>query len=407
MSKISEDIRQKVQTIITEQNLAIQERSEVIHGIWVARIAQQHVIVFGPGGTGKSLMMRDTVNRIQGATHFEVALDEQSVPDQLFGPTDVKGMVEKGKARRIVTGMLPEATDAFVDEVMNANATVKHSLQPLMNERLFHNGDEVVRCPLRQLVGGTNKNGADVDPNLAPFFDRFHLRYTVGYLQRRESRFDMITNAIVRIASAGRGSGQSATQATTVSLNELDKAHEEALALDVDDDTMTLIDDIWEELRAKGLIVSDRRYVEGYMAVLANAWLQGHETVTPIDLGILSNMWWSIQDQAAEARNIILSVSNPGEKVALDLLDELDKIKAEFKNAMTSDMDDKRRRVLGVELAGNLQRLVNDANEHIGSSREAGASTQRLEEVVGRSESFKAELTKSLFGIDMSSLVSR
>lgn len=357
--------------------------------------------------TGKSLMMRDTVNRIKDAVRFEVALDEQSVPDQVFGPTDIKGMVERGRARRVTAGMLPEATDAFIDEIMNAGSTVKHSLQPIMNERLFHNGDEIIHCPLRQLVGGTNHNSADTDPLLAPFFDRFHIRFTVGYLKQRESRFEMITNAIVRIASGGRADTKGIAEPTQVSLEELDKAHDEALALDIEDETMALIDDIWEELRNKGLVISDRRYVEGYMAVLANSWLNGHETVQPGDLDILSHMWWSLQDQAAEARGIILGVSNPGEKAALDLLDELDKMKAEFKSITNSDMDDKRKRSAGIEIVSNLERLVKEANDHIVDSRAAGASTQKLDEVIGRSEVFKGELTKSLFGIDVSTLVSR
>lgn len=403
--KISEDIRLLIQTIIAEVNETVFERWELINGIWVSRIGQLHVVVFGPGGTGKTMLVHTTHEHIEGGVNFEVALDEQSVPDQVFGPPDIKGMVEDGRSRRLVTGMLPEATDGFIDEIMNANTTVKHSLQPIMNERVFHNNGRPNAVPLRQLLAGTNHNDCDTDPNLAPFFDRFHVRHTVGYLQQRESRFNMVTQAIARMGAIGRGTGTSFMGAhTKVTLEQLDVAHAEALALDVDDAVMNLYDDMWLELKGAGIILSDRRYTEGMVAVLSNAWLRGHENVQAGDLDILASMWWSLHEHAPEARGIILGATNPGEKLAMDLLDSLDAFKAELAKALDSSMDIDRQHRVGVEQVRNADKLIRDARTQIATSTAAGMSTARLEEVIGRAENFKLDVGKAVFGIDAAAL---
>lgn len=273
---ISTDIQGRVQQIITEQQQVIQQRSDVIHGYWVARVAQQHLLMLGPGGTGKSFLVRDAVSHIEGANLFEVALDETTDPGQVFGPPDIPAMVKDGKNRRVVTNMLPEATDAFVDEIFNGNSPVLHSLMPIMNERIFHNNGMPSDVPLRTLTAGTNKLNADAD--LAAFFDRLHIRFVVDYLDSRTAQVDMIGAAIARMSVLGRGTGTSlATTKTMVSIDELDQAHQESLSLSVEDTVMDLFLDLAAELRGKGVIISDRRKVEGMAAVLANAWVRGHE----------------------------------------------------------------------------------------------------------------------------------
>lgn len=399
---ISTDIQQRVATIIDEQNEVIKERGEVIHGTWVARVGQLHTCYLGPGGAGKTFLVRDLVSHIDSSIYFETALDETTDPGQVFGPPDIKGMVEEGKTRRVITGMLPEATDVFVDEIFNGNSPTLHSLMPAMNERVFHNNGIPMNIPLRSLYSGTNKLNADAD--LAAFFDRLHLRYVVDYVAGRDNQADMVAQAIARMTVAGRGTTTSiAATKTMVTLDELDIAHKEALALDVPDTVMEIFLDIREELRGNGVLISDRRMVEGMAAVLANAWVRGHETVQTGDMDILSAMWWTLQDHIATSRNIILAVTNPGEKAALDLLDELDKIKAELEGG--KDLDEEKKRRLGVEAVRNTEKLLREVQGHLSKATAAGTSTQRLQETIAKAETFKISVAKDVFNIDPSDLV--
>lgn len=404
--KIDPSINQRVNQIIDEQNQLIKERHDVIVGAWVGRIAQEHLLMLGPGGTGKSFLARNMASHIDGASFFEVAVDETTDPSQLFGPPDIKAMVEDGKTRRIPTGMLPEATDAFIDEFFNANGPLLHSIMPVLNERVFHNNGLPSAVPLRQVLAGTNKLNADADQ--AALWDRIHLRYVVDYVGARQSQAEMVGDAIARMASVGRGTNTTiaGVQKTMVTLDELDQAHKEALALDVPDPVIDTFFDIRDELKhgSAGVTISDRRAVEGMAAVLANAWLRGHETVTVGDLDILANMWWTVQDQLSAARGVILAATNPGEKAALDLLDELDKLKKEIKQADESDLDVARKKRVGVEAVKNTDKLLNEARGHLTKALAAGTATNRLEEVIGKADLFKVEVGQKIFGLDPASM---
>ncbi len=407
MTKIDATINQKINNIIAEQNLVILERDEVIRGFWTARIANLHIVMLGPGGTGKSFLSRNCQERIDGAKLFETALDETTDPSRVFGPVDVKALAELGKARVVTTGMLPEATDAFIDEIMNANGPVKHSLQPILNERLFHNNGIPHKVPLRTMVAGTNVNNADTDPSLAPFFDRLHIRFTVNYLGARNSQADMVAQAIARMATVGRGAATmlAGAQTTTITLDELDQASAEALNLDVDAATMDMFLDIREELGSNGILISDRRMVEGMAAVLANAWIRNHDTVQIGDLDVLASMWWSLQEHESTARGVILAAPNPSEQAALDLLDQLDELKAEVAAAdKDSSMDESRKQKLGVQSVKNANKLVQEATQFRSQAVAKGVSTQRLDEVLAKADAFKVEVGQRLFGLDAASM---
>lgn len=398
-SKIDQSINAKVQAIIDEQNALIHERADVINGAWVARVAQEHLLMVGPGGTAKSFFVRNFTSHIEGAKFFETAFDETTDPSQVFGPPDIKAMVEDGKTRRVVTGMLPEATDAFLDEFFNGNGPLLHSVMPVLNERVFHNNGLPTAVPLRSCFMGTNKLNSDADQ--AALWDRVHLRYTVNYLSDRNKAADMVSAAIARMAIVGRGVDTSiAAQKTTVTLDELDQAHKEALDLLIPDGVFETFFDIRDELAGNGIHVSDRRVVEGMAAVLAQGWVRNHEEIKLADLDILANMWWTLQDEAPVAKGIILGSVNPGEKAALDLLTDLDALKTEIKQAQSSDIDESRKKRVGVETVKNADRLLREANEHLTKATAAGADTARIKEVIAKTDAFKMEIGRDIFGID-------
>ena len=395
---ITADIQKRVAAIESELNSTLKQRDDAIHGMTVARVAQQHILFLGPGGTGKSRQVREFVEHIDGAVHFEIALDETTDPGQAFGPPDIPAMVKDGKNRRVVTGMLPEATDAFVDEIFNSNSPVLHSLMPIMNERIFHNNGMPSAVPLRCLYAGTNKLNADSD--LAAFFDRLHLRYVVKYIDSRKDQADMVGEEIARLSVKGRGTGTGlATSKTMVTLAELDQAHNESLRLGVPDDVMDLFQDLHAELLKEGIVVSDRRVVEGMVAVLANAWIRGHEVVRASDLDILANMWWIIQDQMTQVRQIVLDVANPGEKAGLDLTKEFRKLEDSLNQARADGMDDERLRRLGVEMIRNSDKLLKDADEARSLVLASGEIPSRLDEVIDKVAEFKSRVGAEVFNL--------
>jgi MoxR-like ATPase len=383
--------QQKIQAIISEQQATHYERTELVTAFWHAIIANQHLLMVGPGGTGKSFLTRDTAKRVTGAAYFEVAMDETTTPDQILGPPDIKSMVEDGKTRRVPDGMMPTAHIAFLDEFFNANGPALHSTMPLLNERIFHNNGKPVPIPLRTAFMGTNKLNSDVDQ--AALWDRVHHRHVVGYVSDRDHLHSLIDEAMLRQVSTYED-----PSFTTVTLNEIDAAHDAAMSLPVSDIAFTTFLDIKEELERNGVVVSTRRLVEAMKGVLAMAWTAGHDEVKVGDLGILRHMLWTTQDQMSVVKTVVLNACNPGEKKALDLLDELDKFKVEYQQA--SELDEIKRNTAAIDIFKKAQRLIDEAQPLLDTATAAGASTQRISDLIDSAGTLREKIGVECFNMD-------
>lgn len=399
---ISEPIRQKLAMIRDEMNARLMEREDVVDGALVSLVAQQHLVMIGPGGTGKSYLARVLFRHIADAHGFEAALDETSDPNDLFGPPNVKAMAELGITRRIPDGMLPCATHAFIDELMNANTPTKHALMPPLNERVFQTGGVAYPIPLRMMISGTNKLTAE--PDEMAFLDRIHQLHVVDYVRDRDKQMEMVLGTVLRNSELGRGAQvtMAGDVITTVTLDELDRANKEIYSLDVPDDVAHAFFDLRDEIMygAAGAQISDRRAGESMIAVLANAWLRGHQVVTIADLDILAHMWWNQFEQRTLVRSTVLSVTNPGESKAYDLIDEFDDALLELKNALADpDLDQMRKQASTVQAMTKVNNIHNAALAHLEESRRAGRSTTKLEEIIKRTEEYEAGVKREIFGI--------
>lgn len=386
--KVAANIRQ----IIAEMNETHFERGEITTAIWTAAISQQHLLMVGPGGTGKSFVCRDFAGRVTGASYFEIALDETSSPDQILGPPDIKTMIDEGKTRRNPQGMLPEAHFAFLDEFFNANGPALHSIMPILNERIFHNNGKPVMTPLRSAVMGTNKLNSDQDQ--AALWDRVHLRHQVGYVTDRDNLQNLLDQAMQRAVSTWVPT----STPTTVKLSELDAAHDAAMNLPISELASDTFLDLHEELGRSGVIISTRRLVEGRKAVLASAFLAGHDEVLVGDLSILRHIFWNRQEEINTVKNIILTACNPGEKAALEQLEQLDKLKVEYQAA--SQLDDIKRNTAAIDIFKKTQDLASRAKPLLEMAQTTGAGTQRIQDLIDGALALRVKIGVDCFDMD-------
>ena len=392
MSTITTSIRDTIENAIVEMGYTHKERLQVVKGLWVALVAQQHMLMLGPGGTGKSFMCRDLATRVEDSTYFETALDETSDPGQVFGPVDIAAMKDEGKYRRRIEGMLPEADIAFIDEFFNANGPTLHGMMPILNERLYHNNGQPMKTPLWSAFMGTNKLNADTDQ--AATWDRIHLRFVVKYVAERDNIRDMVAESIRR-----RITGYAEPPKASIGLDDLKTAHNEAMQLEIPDNAWETFLDIKDELLHNGVEVSSRRLAEGMAAVLANAWLNGHDQVTVGDMDVLQHMWWTFQADIETVQKIILGATNPGEKAALEFLDELEQYRANLRSAEQRDLDDTKKRLIGMEVFKNSKRIMGEADDLEEKAKAAGASTARIDELRERTQALMNHVQSEFFGL--------
>lgn len=413
---ITKDIQTRVQKMKSEMQETHKERSAHLHVALVGLIANVHTLYIAKGGTGKSFMIRDLVSRVVGTednpmNYFEMAGDESTDPGEAVGPVNILAIRDRGVQERVLQGYLCTADVAFLDEFFNLNGVTRHKLMPILNERVFHNGGQIVRVPLKAAYMATNI--LDIANNQAALWDRVHLRMPMEYVQERNNKRDLVHEAMLRkqaalLANAGLKFPE--IERTTITKAELEQATIEAYALEeaipeaVDDVFL----DIHEELFGDaGIEVSTRRLADGMAVVLANSWLNGHDEVKVGDLEILQHAWWITDGDIDNVRSIVLSATNPGEKKALDLLDDYDKLKKELSEAVAADIDQMRKNSVGIDVYRNCERLHEEAKEIRENSLATGAGTTRVDELIEKVTQLQKDVGKQLFGVkggDLSAL---
>ena len=244
-------------------------REQLAELIVLAAVAQEHLLVIGPPGTGKSAVVR-RVAQAMGGRYFEYLLGRFTEPSELFGAIDLKKLRE-GTVETDVSGMLPEADVAFLDEVFLGSTAILNTLLTILNERRFRRGHTQVACPLRVCVGAAN--ALPDDESLSAFGDRFLLHAFIEPLPDHQLEA-MLSGGWqsdqTPISSAG---GLAYLDALSKTLNDVDM-HSARAALA----------DAVRRLRQAGIQLSDRRIVKAQRLLAAAAVLAGRTVATEADL---------------------------------------------------------------------------------------------------------------------------
>src|SRR5262245_62135010 len=162
----------RLRAAISQAARGLVEREALVELIALSAVAGEHLLVIGPPGTAKSEAVR-RVARALGGKYFEYLLGRFTEPSEIFGPVDLRKLKE-GIVETEISGMLPEAEIAFLDEVFLGSTAILNTLLGLFNERSFRRGHTRITVPLRVCVGATN--ALPEDESLAAFADRFLAR---------------------------------------------------------------------------------------------------------------------------------------------------------------------------------------------------------------------------------------
>lgn len=291
-----------------EMNWALIERHDEIDMILTALLCQDHPLLVGPPGTAKSLLI-DSILRwmSDGTRKFSILLTKFSVPDEVFGPISIQSL-KQGKYNRITSGKLPEADLAFVDEAFKASSAILNSMLKILNERMYEQGDgSMVKCPLKIALAASNEWPEGKE--LGALFDRFVLRKTVKLVSRIGRR---------RLLRERNHEPQFSTTITTA---ELDLAHQEAMDLELTDQTWDVMDEILNELNQAGIRPGDRRMKKSVNIARAYAYLRGADQVEPLHLEVLKFVLWEdATEQEQKCHKIVSRLSNPTGSKITDLL---------------------------------------------------------------------------------------
>ena len=292
-------------------------------------LSGEHVVLLGPPGTAKSLLARTICEIIQDGQYFDYLLTRFTTPDEIFGPLSIKKL-EQDIYERQTDSYLPASHIAFLDEIFKANSSILNSLLTLINERMFHNGSQLMKVPLISIFGASNETPED--ETLGALYDRFLVRVLVNFVEEDES-----------FSSIVFGKAGSVPIKTKLSIKELETLSIFAKKVRVPKEIQEMIIVLKRNLSEIGIILSDRRWKQlvGFLRTLAAA--SNRNSVYETDLLILQEMLWDEPSQIAGIRDIVWNAVVAAEHDAETLKDDVESTKSTFEKAHSKTVKTKDR----------------------------------------------------------------
>lgn len=310
---------QKVQLLRRELQRECLEREYHIDALIALFISKQHGLLLGPPGTGKSMLLELLCEAFSGS-YFSMLVSENSKPDEFFGPVSIKGLQDQEIYKRNITGKLPQAQIAYLDEIFKTNSAALNQLLKLINERVFYNPDPV-KVPLISLVGSSNE--LPQDDSLNAFTDRFVWKCWVGYMSQR----DNIATVWQRTMN-----GHNSHINVRLSLSDFTEAIELSKSVDIACQYPILLT-LKEKLAESGYQISDRKWLMILKFMQAFAWVR-NESVVSLDIVklLLPDCLWSQQGEVDAIRAKIAEIID-------SLAEQVNQINTEVKSTLKKFKD--------------------------------------------------------------------
>lgn len=380
-----------LQQIESELKTELLEREEAIRAALVAIISKTHLVLLGPPGTAKSLLVTTIADRFcdpagNGLSYFVYLLTRFTTPEELFGPVSVHGL-KNDTYQRITTHKLPETELAFLDEVFKASSAVLNSLLEVLNNRVYDNGTTRQSVPLLSLFGASNEMPQGED--LEALWDRFMLRLQVGYLT--EGSFAKLLQSSVN--------SQGVKTRTTLSQADLATLQAQAEAMPIPVSILLTLVSLRRDLeQQKGIIASDRRWVQALRILQAHALIEGRDSVEEDDLAILAHVLWSQPDQRAEITRMVGKLANPINAKASDLKDTAVSVWEEAKGKLKANNREDQSTVraqITLEALSKIKRAIKDLEALIIQAQSEARPTRRVNQALTAVNAIKKEIIES------------
>ncbi len=296
------NLQQKVKAMIAEQCTQIIGHDEAIEGAWLACFARVPAMFIGPPGIGKSQICDGVLDRLPDLRTFRTTFNEFMTVDELLGPVSFSNL-KKDLFKREVTGYLPWAEGAFIDEGWRCTGPLASCMLNLFNEGHYYDGNSRQQSDLKFALLAANFL-PDEEEAFGAILDRLVMRFNVGRIDADQTN---LRTAILM------GGGKSEV---TISLTraEIEQIWEEVSAIEVGAEfaQMFLAEELVPAISKSDDTMftrcSDRRIHKGMRVAQAKAWLAGSSVVKREHGIVYRNIIWNEPHEIERADLLVSSL---------------------------------------------------------------------------------------------------
>ena len=333
----------RIKTLLKYLNQNLYGKEEAVRLALLSAVAGESIFFMGLPGTAKSMISRriaaafsdfykDGKFSTENGGYFEYLMNEFSTPDEICGPVDLSALNEKpSRYTRQTKGYLPSAKVAFLDEIWKSGPAILNTLLTIVNERIFHNGNEIEKVPLVSLAAASNEL-PEKNRGLDALWDRFIIRVLVNPVSNDEDFFKVVDEGNKELISTAE------LTAVLLSISDVKSWQDEIDKIELSSEAKNVITAIRKELvqrnndtNHKGdetYYVSDRRWKKIVHLLKTSAFLNGRDSVDLMDCSLIEYCIWNTDKQQSETSEIIEQIlKQNGISFNLDIDDIKDQIK--------------------------------------------------------------------------------
>ena len=388
----------KLNNIENELNTYFVERQNEVHGLILGLISGSNVLLIGPPGTAKSMLVSSWAKTLDKSKYFSWQLHQFSTPEELFGPYSL-ALLEEDRYVRMTEGKLPSADVAFIDEIFKCSHGNLNAMLSILNERVFFNDGKATPLDLNCVVGASNEIPEDGD-HLEAFMDRFSLKYVVDPIVENENFSKMLTNTEIFYPN------------TLVTMEELQKVSQDISEVVLGEDLVSVLIELRAKLstslpgtknsdKALSMPVTDRMFRFAVRILKAEAWLNGRTHVSPDDFEILQHVLWSDPSDRSKMYSTILEVINPDKDKIMQLYYDSEEIYTKLKKESSSLKTDKDKKAIEPKAFETAQKLRNSKgkiSEYISDLEKKGRNVGDLKPILAKVDNMLNDLYEKTLG---------